>query len=140
MNLRTLDNVPGVSFDDTKLDTLFAEDYNEVAERILGRIVSITNSSTPTPNADVTDQYHVTALSGSATFGAPTGTILDGQKLVVRIKDNGTARALAWNSVYRASTDLALPTTTVLSKTLYLLFVYNYADTKWDLLALMNNF
>ena len=56
------------------------------------------------------------------------------------IKDNGTARSLGWNAIYRASSDLALPATTVLGKTLYCGFIYNSTDTKWDLIALLNNF
>lgn len=92
------------------------------------------SSATPTPNGDTTDHYTVTALAAGATFGAPTGTPTDGQNLVIRIKDNGTARTLAWNAIYRA-VGVTLPTTTVISKTLYLGFKYNSADSKWDCLA-----
>lgn len=94
---------------------------------------SIASSATPTPNADRQDQYNVTALAANATFGAPTGTPADGQKLIIRVKDDGTARTLAWNAIYRAI--VALPTTTTISKTLYLGFIYNAADAKWDLVA-----
>lgn len=107
---------------------------------IVTRTATVTTSATPTPNADTTDLYTVTALAEAATFGAPTGTPSEGQKLMIRIKDNATARALAWNAIYRASSDLALPSTTILSKTLYLGFVYNNTDTKWDLLSVLNNF
>jgi hypothetical protein len=41
---------------------------------------------------------------------------------------------LTWNAVFRAMW-VALPSTTVLSKTLYLWFIYNATDTKWDLIA-----
>lgn len=98
------------------------------------RVSSTTSSATPTPNADTTDIYILTALATAPTFGAPTGSPSQGQKLIIRIKDNGTARALAWNAIYRAM-GTALPTTTVLSKTLYLGFIYNSTDTKWDLVA-----
>lgn len=104
------------------------------------RLVSITSSTTPTPNADITDDYYVTALAANATFGAPTGTLVGGQELIYRIKDNGVARTLAFNAVFRASTDLPLPTTTVANKTMYLKFKYNLTDTKWDLLAKLDNF
>lgn len=109
-------------------------------KRITLRIVSTASSSTPTPNGDTTDQYEVTALAAGATFGAPTGTPTDGQPLTIRIKDNGGAQTLAWNAIYRASSDLALPTTTVISKTMYLKFIYNSADSKWDFVAYLNNF
>lgn len=106
---------------------------------IAPRITSITSSAAPTPSADTTDVYLVTALATDPTFGAPTGSPVHGQSLVIRIKDDGTARTLAWNGAYRAGTDVALPTTTVISKTMYLGFKYNTTDAKWDLLALVDN-
>lgn len=95
------------------------------------RITAIASSSAPTPNADTTDQYNVTAAAVSPTFGAPTGTPKDGQLLYIRVKDNGTARALAWNAVYVASGAYALPTTTVINKTHLIGFRYDAAATKW---------
>jgi len=109
-------------------------------KRITERVNTIASSATPTPAWDTTDMFTVTALAVWATFAAPTWTPTDWQVLLIRIKDNWTARSLAWNAIYRASSDLALPTTTVLSKTLYLQFVYNSADSKFDLLGLLNNF
>lgn len=108
-------------------------------EKKLPRVGTTADSATPTPACDDQDLYTVTALAQAAAFGAPTGTPTNGQKLIIRIKDNGAARALSWNAIYRAGTDIALPTTTVLSKTLYLGFIYNSADSKWDLVALVNN-
>lgn len=104
------------------------------------RVTSEASNATPTPNADTTDVHIITALAAGATFAAPTGTPTQGQQLIIRVKDNGTARALGWNAIYRASSDLALPTTTVLSKTLYCGFIYNATDSKWDLLAKLDNF
>jgi len=96
------------------------------------RIGTVASSPTPTPDAASQDQYNVTALAAAALFGAPTGTPVDGQKLIVRIKDNGTARALTWNAVYRGGGDLALPATTLPSRTMYLGFLFNSADSRWD--------
>lgn len=115
--------------------TLFEDDEQTMTnKRITKRVTTTASTTTPTPNADTTDQYQITALAGDATFGAPTGTPTNGQGLIIRIKDNGTARALAWNSAYRAI-GILLPSTTVLGKTLYLGFVYNSADSKWDCVA-----
>lgn len=102
---------------------------------------TITSNATWAPNADTTDIFTVTAQAAAATtISNPSGTPVQGQKLTVRVKDNGTARALTWSgSQWRASSDLPLPTTTVLSKTMYLGFIYNSTDTKWDLLAVLNN-
>lgn len=106
---------------------------------ILRRTTSTTSSATPTPDSTNTDLYCLTALATAPTFAAPTGSPSNGQGLMIRIKDNGTARALAYNAIYRASTDLALPSTTVINKTLYMGFIYNSTDTKWDLVAVLNN-
>ena len=101
------------------------------------RAVGTTSSPTPTPNADTTDLYYLTAQAEAATFGAPSGTPGNGQKLMIRIFDNGTARVLTWNSIY-AARGAALPSTTVLGKYMYLGFVYNSAASKWDLVAVSN--
>ena len=108
--------------------------------KINKRVTSITTSSTPSPNSTTDDIFLVTALASAATFAAPSGTPTQGQQLLIRIKDNGTAQTLAFNSIYRASADLAFPTATVANKTLYLGFVYNATDTKWDMIARLGNF
>lgn len=109
-------------------------------KRITKRVNTITSSATPTPAGDTTDEFTVTALAAGATFAAPTGTPTDGQSLIIRIKDNGSAQTLAWNGIYRFSSDLAAPSTTVISKTFYLGFIYNAADSKWDNVSQINNF
>lgn len=96
---------------------------------------SVSSSATPTPA--VTSQFHhysLTALAAGATFGAPTGSPANGWRLMLRIKDNGTARALAFNAVFRAI-GVTLPTTTTASKTHYIGCMWNSADSKWDVIA-----
>lgn len=95
---------------------------------------AITSSGTPAPDADAYEQFNITALAAAAAIGAPTGTPEGGQKLIIRIKDDGTARALTWNAIYR-SVGGTLPTTTVLGKTMYVGLIYNAADSKWDCVA-----
>jgi hypothetical protein len=96
---------------------------------------SITSSSTPAPVGSASlNQYYVTALAANATIAAPSGTLINGNRLIMRIKDNGTARTLTWNSVYRA-VGASIPTTTVISKTIYVGCVYNSADSKWDVIS-----
>lgn len=112
-------------------------------KRNQARIISAASYTTDTGTSlDVStcDIFVVTAQAGALLFNSPSGTPVQGEKLMIRIKDNGTARALTYNAIFRASSDLALPTTTVLSKTLYMGFIYNSTDTKWDLLSVLNNF
>lgn len=107
------------------------------------RVVSATSYTTDTwksLNADACDVFIVTAQAGALLFNNPSGTPSQWDKIIIRIKDDWTARALTYGSQFRASSDLALPTTTVLSKTLYMGFIYNSTDTKRDLLAVLNNF
>lgn len=100
------------------------------------RVTGAVSSATPTPDADSTDLYSLTALAAAAAFGNPTGTPVNGQPLQIRIKDNGTARGLTWGTAYVAG-GVALPTITVLSKILTLGFIYNTdnALNKWQLIA-----
>lgn len=99
------------------------------------------SSATPSPTGDAWDnRFTVTALATNPTFAAPSGTPVDGNTLIIRIKDNGTSRTLSWNAIYRAGTDFSLPTATTISKTLYVQFVYNSADSKWDLIGKTDGF
>jgi len=109
-------------------------------KRITKRVGASASSATHTIDSDSYDVYTVTAQAEAVTFGAPSGTPTSGQTLLIRILDNGTARAITWNAAFRASTDLPLPATTVLSKTLYCGFIWNAAASKWDCLAVLNNF
>lgn len=110
------------------------------AGSMVRRVASTTTAAAPAPNADATDIYILTAQASPAGFIAPTGTPYDGQPLLIRIKDNGTARLLTFSTAYRASADLAFPATTLAGKWLYIGFNYNAIDAKWDLVAVINNF
>lgn len=99
-------------------------------------ITTVASDATPTPTGgSLRNFYTITALAINATFAAPSGTPANANRLIVRIKDNGTARTLGWNAIYRAL-EFALPTTTEISKTMYLGFIYNSADSKWDMVAI----
>jgi len=100
-------------------------------KRITQRVSTIASSATPTPAGDTTDEFTITALAANATIGAPTGTPTNGQKLIIRIDDDGTARTLAWNAIYNEISS-SLPTTTVVGETIYMGFIYNTGSSKWD--------
>lgn len=96
-------------------------------------VVTASSTATLTPTA-AAQQYNITAQSAGLTIAAPTGSFLDGQGLLFRIKDNGTARAITWNGVFRA-VGVTLPTTTVISKVLYVGAKWNAAESVFDVLA-----
>lgn len=98
----------------------------------LGNRVFTTASLGSLPfGVDDYDAATITALAVPITFGAPTGTPVNMQSITFRIKDNGTARAITWNAAFRAF-GAALPTTTVINKTLYVVAQWNSTDSKWD--------
>jgi hypothetical protein len=68
------------------------------------------------------------------TIAAPTGTPVDGNRLIIRLFDNGTARSITWNGTYTAI-GVTLPPSTTTGKTIYVGCVYNAAATRWDVVA-----
>jgi len=106
-----------------------------VRSHVMPRCTTIANPAAITPDAMVFDQYNVTGLAQTLTIGAPTGSPLNGQRLTIRIKDDGTTRTLSWNAAFVAYTDVTLSTGTTAGKTMYWQALYNSTATKWDVLA-----
>ena len=108
-------------------------------KRVTPRVVSITSSATITPAGDTADQYNVTSLATPATIAAPSGTPTDGQKLILRLKDDGTSRVLTWTTTsgaYRL-VGTAFPAATVANKVLYIGCIYNSQATYWDVVSVV---
>lgn len=108
-------------------------------KRITSRVNAQTTTASPWAwNSDSYDQQSLSALANALTINADAGTPTDGQKTMLRFKDDGTARALTWTTgatnAFRAI-GVTLPTTTVISKTVYVGCVYNAADSRWDVVA-----
>ncbi|WP_460988707.1 hypothetical protein, partial [Staphylococcus aureus] len=83
-------------------------------KRITPRIVSAASYTTDTGTSlsvATADEFVVTAQAGALKLNNPGGTPTEGQKLIVRIKDDGTARALTYDTQFRAM-GTALPSTT----------------------------
>jgi len=108
-------------------------------KRITARVNSTTSTTSPWAwNSDSYDLQEFTALANALTISADAGTPTDGQKTIFRFQDNGTARALTWTTgsskSFRAI-GVTLPTTTVISKTVYVGCIYNSGDARWDAVA-----
>ena len=126
-----------------KTDLLVISDYNGSAydsKSVTGanilnpRVQSVTSSATVTADADANDLVVITAQAAGLTLANPTGTPVQGQPLMIRIKDNGTSRSISYGTQFRAL-GVTLPTATTISKTTYLGCVYNSTDTKWDVVG-----
>lgn len=102
-------------------------------------VQSITSASTITPNCDVDDLVDITALAVAPTIANPIGTPINGQILRIRVKDNGTARAIAWGSAYVEGTGVALLAATVVNKISNLEFQFNTANSlnKWQQISVV---
>lgn len=105
-------------------------------KRITPRVVEETSSATPSINTDNCDIFQVTALATAITSFTTnlTGTPTDGQKLMVEVLDNGTARAITWGASF-ASGPGTLPTTTTVNKWLFVGFEWSASRSKWICLA-----
>jgi len=99
-------------------------------KRITARVKTFTSDATPDINSDDYDAVTITAQAADITDVNVTGTPTNFQKLLFRIKDNGTARAITWGDDFEAGS-VALPTTTTAGKTLLTLFIYDSVDSKW---------
>lgn len=97
---------------------------------------STASSALPAPTGDSRqNEYFLTAQAVTANFSAPSGTPANGNLLLIRIKDNGSAQSLGWNGIYRPVAVNTLPSVTTAGKTMYLGFKYNSSDNRWDLIA-----
>ena len=105
-------------------------------KRITPRITTITTHATPTINTDSCDCVTITAQAEAITSMTTnlSGTPTNFQKLIIRIKDNGTARTIAWGASYQNGSEV-LPTTTVSGKTLLVGLIWDSVDSKWTIEA-----
>ncbi|HMG94368.1 MAG TPA: hypothetical protein VK589_30115 [Chryseolinea sp.] len=101
------------------------------------RVLAAASSATLTPDLDAYDSFVLTAQAAGLTIANPTGTLSDMREFAIRIRDNGTARAISFGTNYRRM-EISLPVTTVVSKYLYLQCVVNTVDTKIDVVAVVN--
>lgn len=122
--LATARAINGVDFD------------GSAAITITPRVTTITSNATPTINTDNCDAVTITALAADITSMTTnlSGTPSNFQKLIIRILDDGTARAITWGASFAAK-GATLPTTTVVSKLLTVGFLYNSVTSKWDCVA-----
>jgi hypothetical protein len=104
---------------------------------LVRRVNALADGTSITINADTTDMATQinTQVTGTLTINAPTGTPLNGQMVMLRIKSSNV-QTFSWNSIFDGSSDLALPTATSGSSlTDYLGFIYDSTAIKWQLIA-----
>lgn len=100
-------------------------------KRITKRAGSTTSTATLTYDSDAYDVYTITAQAAALSLANPSGTPTDGQPILIRVKDNGTARALTWSGSQWLAVGVDLPTTTVSGKWLVILAVWEDTADRW---------
>ena len=122
----------------TGADTFVFADHTQTVtnKRITKRVGTVTSHATPSINTDNVDMFTITALAEviSSMTTNLSGTPTNGQTLVIRLLDNGTARAITWGASF-ASRGATLPTTTTLSKYTYVGLIWNSTTSTWDCVA-----
>ena len=124
----------GATTANTGAFTTLTASTNINSTRINPRTSTVADTATLTPDISTHDQFNLTAQAQALTVAAPTGTPVDGNKLILRILDNGTARAITWNATYTVI-GTTLPTTTTINKMIYVGCIYNSTNTRWDVVA-----
>lgn len=125
-----------VALSGANLQEILADADAEIAALFAGkqdvnpRVQTVTSATTVTPT-NLNDLVNITAQAEKLTIANPTGTMAEGQALIMRIKDDGTAQDIDYDTQYRA-VGVFLPTKTVSGKWLYLAMIWNATDNKFD--------
>src|SRR5690349_23774050 len=96
------------------------------------KVQSIVSAATVTPNAS-DDLVVISAQAAALSLANPAGTRVEGQGFVIRLKDNGTSRAISFDTDYREM-GATFPAATTIGKWLYIPVVYNETDDVFDVL------
>ena len=137
---RTKANRSGVVYDAGKETVLFAEDISKLEDEVVAIETllerqgtgTVTSHATPTINTDTVDSFSITALAVAITSMTTNlgGTPTNFQKLIIRFKDDGSARAITWGAKFEDA-GYALPLTTVASTVLTVVLIYNTVTAKF---------
>ena len=90
---------------------------------------TIASGAIITPSTQV---YDVTALAVTASVAVPSFTAQNGLSVIIRIKDNGAAKAISFAVGYVDVSGIGLPAVTVAGKLLTIGAMYNSTSTKWE--------
>jgi len=120
--------------DDASTINKFVTDAQKSKLDRIGNVNSVATATNLTPAVDTVEIEDITALASDLTINAPTATLTDGLKLIIRILDNGTSRSLTWDSFYK-EIGVTLPTATTINKLLYIGCIYNADSNTFDVVA-----
>jgi len=108
----------------------------ETNKRIQKRVDSQTTTDTITPEISTYDIFVRTAQAHALVINNhSTSTPAEGEMMLFEITSDATPRAITYGNKYLAKAGVALPSTTVASKTTTLLFKWSAGLAGWNLLA-----
>jgi hypothetical protein len=119
---QTLNNLETGFATRTKINENFTELYDSI--QTVASAATVTALST-------NDYIDITAQAASLFIANPTGTPDNFANIVYRIEDDGTARAISFDTQFRAL-GVTLPTTTVSGKIMYIFTIWHAGDSRWD--------
>lgn len=96
------------------------------------RVTYITTDATPSYSVETADAVNITALAENITSmtSGQIGTPYDFQRLIFRIKDNGSSRTISWGSLF-ANKGATAPTSTTVNKLHTVTFEWDDVTGKW---------
>ncbi len=105
-------------------------------KRVTPRVTTITSSATPAVNTDACDAVTITALATNITSmtSSLTGTPNNFDKLIIRIKDDGSPRTISWGASFQSG-GTNLPVLTVTSKPMDIGFIFDSVLAAWSCVA-----
>lgn len=99
------------------------------------RVVSAASYTTSTTiNADITDIYTVTLQAWDLLFNNPSGTPVDGQMIMLEVRDSWASRILTYGAQF-ANWAANLIGATTISKWSWMVVKWNATDSKWYCMA-----
>lgn len=101
----------------------------KASTNVIEELTTATSAASHTmTGGSLRNRLKVTAQAAAVTFNAPSGTPVDGNMLLIQYKDNGTSRAITWNSIF----DGYKPTATVAGKWTIIVGIYNSTISKYQ--------
>lgn len=109
---------------------------------VQGTVTTLTDGATVDLNAATGNVFLLTA-AGNRTINATTNAV-SGQKMIIAHKASGADRTLTLTTgssgAFRYGTDITALTATTSAKTDYIGCIYNAADSRWDVVAVIKGF
>jgi hypothetical protein len=104
--------------------------------RLNPRISAVANTAAFAPDIATYNQYEISAQAQALVFYNPVTGGVDGDIFILLFKDDGTSRAITWDTMYVNVSGVDLLTTTTAGKWHAVGVRYNAAAVKWQIVSI----